>query len=77
MVNIVTEKGILYSYDEDKGLIYRNNAVVSSVIAEPVFVDGVSPEAPPTFAGILLKDLGKVLSLSGKLNTIVDPNQVL
>lgn len=77
MINIVTKKGDLWSWDEEKGLIYKNNQVVSSVNAEPVFSEPSNKNNPPVFAGILLKDLGKILTLSGKMNTIVDPNVVL
>lgn len=77
MINIVTHKGDLWSWDEEKGLIYKNNQVVSSTIAEPVYSEPSNKNNPPIFAGILLKDLGKILTLSGKLNNVIDPNVVL
>ena len=77
MINIISEKGDMWSWDEDKHLIYKNDQVVSTVVAEPVFSNPFSKKYPPIFAGILLKDVGRVLTLSGTSHPVIDPNTVL
>lgn len=76
MVEIVTVKGELYSYDETTMRIFKDGVLLSSVKAEPVFSD-FSDKYPPKFSGILLKDSNTVLSLSGKLNSITNINSVI
>lgn len=75
MIEIISEKGERYSYDPGTDRIFRDNVLVSSVEAEPVFSS--SDSGIPRFSGIYLKNLGKILSLSGKYSQLSDPNTII
>jgi len=76
MIDIVTIKGEKYSYDEPTMRLFKDGTLLSSSVAEPVFQCDDSSEIP-VFAGILLKDSNKVVSLSGNINTVTDPNSII
>ena len=75
MIEIVTLKGNKYSYDEVTQRIYKDNILLTSAQAEPVF-SNIAKETVPKFAGIYLKDSNSILSLSGKINPITDINTI-
>ena len=75
MKDIYTLKGEHYSYDEDTTRIFKDGRLMPSTEAEPVF-QGLSEDSVPVFAGIYLKALDMVLSLTGKLNPVTDANTI-
>lgn len=63
--------GNKYEYDSSTGLISLNDAIVSSLDYEPVFINSTtSDEIPPIFSGIYIKKLGKILGLNGKIHRV-------
>lgn len=76
MKDIVTIRGEKYSYDERTGRIFKDGQVLSSSKAEPVFSYFGDSSVPPVFGGILLKDTNSILSLSGKISPVTDPNTI-
>ena len=74
MIDIYTLKGERYSYDENTMRLFKDGVLLSSAVAEPVFQDNGSEI--PEFAGVYLKDSNKVVSLSGNINTVTDPNSI-
>ena len=74
MKEIYSERG-RYAYDEETGRIYKDGYVVPTTQAEPVF-SGQTEETAPEFSGILLKTTGEVISMSGKINKVTDPNSI-
>lgn len=75
MRDIYTIKGEHYSYDENTTRIFKDGQLLSSTEAEPVF-QGLSEDSVPMFAGIYLKNLDAILSLTGKLNPVTDVNTI-
>ena len=75
MILINAEDGNVYEYNPDNGLISMNRSIISSVILQPVFTVSGSEELPQ-FGGILNRRLGKIISLSGKINPIVDSSNI-
>ena len=73
MIEIVNFKGETYKFDPDTERIFIGGRLLDTSEAEPVY-SGVDKN--PEFAGIHLKALGAVLSRSGKINEVVDINQV-
>ena len=74
MIEIVSFKGETYKYDPDTERIFKGGILLDPSEAEPVYSnvnDG------PVFAGIHLKAINSVLSRSGKINELVDPNSIL
>ena len=74
MIDIVTLTGERYSFDPDTQRICKNDILVPSTEAEPVFSEMESGQ--PEFSGIYLKKTGRVVSRSGKINTVTDPNNI-
>lgn len=64
MIDIISLKGEKYSFDPSTSRVFKDNVLLSSSKVEPLYssLDNGSPE----FSGILLKEKGVVLSLSGK-----------
>ena len=75
MIDIYTIKGERYSYDDTTMRLFKDGTLLSQVVAEPVFQNNSS--GIPEFAGIYLKDSNKIISLSGNINQIVDPNSII
>ena len=73
MIEIVNFKGETYKFDPDTERIFKGGRLLDTSEAEPVY-SGVDKN--PEFAGIHLKALGAVLSRSGKINEVVDINQI-
>lgn len=74
MIDILTLTGERYSFDPDTQRIFKNDILIPDTEAEPVFSELESGQ--PEFSGIYLKRLNKVVSRSGKINTITDPNNI-
>jgi hypothetical protein len=72
MKEIYCERG-RYAYDEETGRIYKDGYVVPTSQAEPVF-SGQTEESAPTFSGIHLKGTDEIISMSGKISKVTDPN---
>lgn len=72
MVNIYTEKGDQYSFNEETGRVIKNGIILPSFEAEPVYSKGSG--SLPTFSGLFLRALNAVLTRSGKLNILSDIN---
>jgi len=75
MIDIYTINSERYSYDESTMRIFKDGKLLSQTIAEPVFQNNSS--GIPEFAGIYLKESNKVISMSGNINTITDPNSII
>lgn len=76
MKDIVTLRGIKYSYDERIGRIFKEGQVLTSSQAEPVYSYLGDSSGEPVFGGILLKDIGSILTLNGKISPVTDPNTI-
>ena len=72
MNRIIDTSGNIYEYNQDNGLIFRNDIILSGAEYEPVFVSYPDNSEPPIFVGILSRRMGTVLSMSGKTNKIIN-----
>lgn len=72
MNRIIDTSGNIYEYNQDNGLISRNDIILSGAEYEPVFVSYPDNSEPPIFVGILSRRMGMVLSMSGKTNKIIN-----
>ena len=72
MNRIIDISGNIYEYNQDNGLISRNDIILSGAEYEPVFVSYPDNSEPPIFVGILSRRMGTVLSMSGKTNKIIN-----
>ena len=72
MNRIIDTSGNIYEYNQDNGLISRNDIILSGAEYEPVFVSYPDNSEPPSFVGILSRRMGTVLSMSGKTNKIIN-----
>lgn len=69
MKEIRTKTGDVYKFDDEgTGMIYKNNVLLPSAKAEPVY----SGKNPPEFAGIHLRDSHQIVSLAGNVNPVDD-----
>lgn len=67
MIEITTiTTGETYKFDQETERIYKSGVLIPKTEAEPVY-SGMK------FAGIYLKTKDSVLSLSGKINKLTDP----
>lgn len=76
MIEIVTLKGEKYSFDPRTERIFKDGLVLPSTEAEPLYSNVTDPNSPPKFSGLLLKTTNSILSLSGKINPVTDPNTI-
>ena len=72
MNRIIDTSGNIYEYNQDNGLISRNDIILSGAEYEPVFVSYPDNSEPPIFVGILSRRMGTVLSMSEKTNKIIN-----
>lgn len=72
MNKIIDTSGNIYEYNQENGLISRNNVILSGADYEPVFVSYPDNSEPPIFVGILSRRAGTVLSMSGKMSKIIN-----
>lgn len=72
MNKITDTSGNIYEYNQENGLISRNNVILSGADYEPVFVSYPDNSEPPIFVGILSRRNGTVLSMSGKTSKIIN-----
>ena len=72
MNRIIDTSGNIYEYNQDNGLISRNDIILSGAEYEPVFVSYPDNSEPPIFVGILSRRMGTVLSMSGKTSKIIN-----
>lgn len=75
MIDIITLKGEKYSYDENTQRIFKDGMLLSSTQVEPIF-SNFSDSMAPRFSGLYLKDTNSILSLSGNINPVTDPNTI-
>jgi len=69
MIDIITIKGEQYRFDPETERIFKDGKLIPRSEAEPVYSD---TENYPKFSGIFLKNLGSIVSLSGKTNSLTD-----
>ena len=71
MIEIITLKGEKYSFDPDTERVFKDGKLLGSNLVEPVYSD-FNESTPPIFSGLWLKGINSVLSLSGKINPVID-----
>lgn len=77
MIEIITPKGERYSFDPSTERIFRDGYLIPSTEVEPIYSNSPNPNTPPIFSGILFVGEGRILSLSGKISQISDPNSII
>lgn len=75
MIQIQTIKGDLWEYNQETDRIFKNGYMVPSSLVEAIFSSGTS-DSPPEFSGIHLKDSNEIISRSGNINSVTDPNTI-
>lgn len=77
MIDIVDTSGHIYKFDEETGRIFKDDVLVPSIIAEPVYSDVTNRSNPPVFSGIHFIKEGKILTRAGNFHQVSDENSVL
>ncbi len=76
MIDIITLRGEVYSFDPGTSRIFKDGVLLSSSKVEPVYSSS-STLGVPIFSGIYVKDRGTIISLGGSENkAITDINLV-
>ena len=75
MGKINSSEGIVYELNEITKEIKKNGIVLSDGIAEPVYTNNENENAVPTFSGIYLKNVGKIVSITGSINTVTQSKE--
>lgn len=75
MVKINSADGNVYEFNEITKEIKKNGIVLSDGIAEPVYINNENESAVPTFSGIYLKNVGKIVSITGSINTVTQSKE--
>lgn len=75
MVKINSADGNVYEFNEITKEIKKNGIVLSDGIAEPVYTNNENESAVPTFSGIYLKNVGKIVSITGSINTVTQSKE--
>jgi len=75
MVKINSSDGSVYEFNEITKEIKKNGIVLSGGIAEPVYTNNENENAVPTFSGIYLKNVGKIVSITGSINTVTQSKE--
>ena len=76
MKSIVDNLGNVFEFNQENGLISKNNVIVSGADYEPVFQTSPDNSYPPVFVGIFLKREGSVLSMSGNIKKLINSRQL-
>lgn len=77
MIDIVTSTGSVYRFDEETGIITKDNVVQPSYKCEAVYSDVTNRSQPPVFSGIYFKETNQLLTRSGNIHPVSDINSVL
>ena len=64
MIEIVTQRGEVYSFDPDTQRVFKGQMFVPRTEIEPVY-SGSDDEGIPEFAGLYLKGKGSILTKNG------------
>lgn len=75
MVKINSSDGSVYEFNEITKEIKKNGIVLSDGIAEPVYTNNENESVVPTFSGIYLKNVGKIVSITGSINTVTQSKE--
>jgi hypothetical protein len=75
MVKINSSDGNVFEFNEITKEIKKNGIVLSDGIAEPVYTNNENENAVPTFSGIYLKNVGKIVSITGSINTVTQSKE--
>ena len=75
MVKINSSDGSVYEFNVITKEIKKNGIVLSDGIAEPVYTNNENENAVPTFSGIYLKNVGKIVSITGSINTVTQSKE--
>lgn len=76
MSRIIDSSGNVYEFNQETGLISKNNVILSGLEYEPVFVSHPDNSIPPIFVGILSKRNGTVLCMSGTTRRTINSRQL-
>ena len=71
MIEIITTKGEKWEFDPESKLLFKNQTVIPSREAEPVYTN-TDKSIPPVFSGIHVKATNSIISLTGKINKITN-----
>ncbi len=76
-INIQSSSGDLFQFNTETELILKNGVVVPRSDYEPVFLNHPDKKTPPELSGILFVREKKIMSRSGNINPITDPNTII
>lgn len=76
MNRIIDLSGNVYEFNQENGLISKNDVILSGQDYEPVFVSHPDNSMPPVFVGIYFKKEGTVLSMSGNIHKLINSRQL-
>jgi hypothetical protein len=72
IIEVRTARGDVYNFDPDTMRVYKDSVLIPSSEIEPVFSDSMTGE--PEFSGLWIKSSNQLISRSGNITTITDPN---
>lgn len=75
-IEIQGENGVTYSFEEETGFIKANNMVMPSSTIQPVFIQSSNESIEPQLSGLWLRNEGKIVCRSGKINPIIDSKNI-
>lgn len=76
IINIQSVLGDSFQFNTETELILKNGVVVPRSDYEPVFLNHPDKKTPPDLSGILIVKENKIMSRSGNINPIIDPNTI-
>lgn len=75
MIEIVTKKGEVYSYDESTQRLFKDNRYIPRTEIEPVYSDN-GQDKEPVFSGLYIKSSNSIITLTGNIKPVVDINSI-
>lgn len=75
MIEIVTKKGEVYSYDESTQRLFKDSRYIPRTEIEPVY-SGNGQDKEPVFSGLYVKSSNSIITLTGNIKPVVDINSI-
>ena len=75
-ISIYGDNGSIYTYEEETGFITKNDVIVPSSMAQPVFIQPADEKTPPQLTGLWLRNENKIICRSGRINPLIDSKQI-
>lgn len=76
MIEIITKRGVQYTFDPSTQRIFRGDVYLPRTLAEPVYSGNSEDGGEPIFSGIYLSSSNEIVTRTGNVKKVIDINSI-